>query len=142
MKFSSWLVSNSAPESRAWVTNVAKSVDPELHAYLVNVEHVLRRERELQTAHMCVFDPTRVKPERVTHLDCNVIRILPDEFIAELIRFYTYKAEIMREFAAARWATGERHGAHQFKLRRRKYEQALIKLKRERDRRNRVYNLI
>ena len=132
---------NSTPLSRDWVMNMAKFVDPELHAHLINVERVLERERELQRAHMCAFDPTRVKPEQVTHLDCNVLRIWPDMGIAELIKFYTYKAEIMREFAAARWATGERYGAHHFKLERRKYEQALIKLKRERDRRKRVYNL-
>ena len=141
MKFSSWLVSNSTPVTREWVMNVSKSADPELYAYLVNVERVLKRERELQCAHMCAFDPTRVKPEQVTHLDCNVLRIWPDMGIAELIKFYTCKAEIMREFAVARWATGERYGAHFFRLERRRYEQALIKLKRERDRRNRVYNL-
>lgn len=109
--------------------------------YLMHRVEVAMRERELQCAHMCVFNPTRVKPEQVTHLDCNVLRIWPDMGIAELIKFYTYKAEIMREFAAARWATGERYGAHHFKLERRKYEQALIKLKRERDRRKRMYNL-
>lgn len=141
MKFSSWLVNNSTPVSRDWVMNVSKSADPELHAYLVNVERVLKCEREFQCAHMCVFDPTRVKVNQVTHLDCNVLRILPDMYIAELIKFYSYKVEIMREFAAARWATGDRHGAHQFKLARRRYEQALIKLNRERDRRKRVYNL-
>ena len=141
MKFSSWLVNNSTPVRLDLVLNLAKSVDSELHAYLVNVERVLKRERELQCAQMCAFDPTRVKPEQVTHLDCNVLRIWPDEGIAELIKFYTYRAEIMQEFAAARWAMGERHGAHQFKLARRRYEQALIKLKRERDRRKRVYNL-
>ena len=141
MKFSSWLMGNSTPLSRDWVMNLAKSADPELHAHLINVERALERERALQCAHMCAFDPTRVKPEQVTHLDCNVLRIWPDMGIAELIKFYTYKAEIMREFAAARWATGERYGAHHFKLGRRKYEQALIKLKRERDRRKRVYNL-
>lgn len=141
MKFSKWLVSNSTPVSRDWVLNLAKSADPELHAYLVNVERVLKRERELQGAHMCAFDPTSVNAGEVIHLDCNVLRIWPDEGIAELIKFYTYKAEIMREFAAARWATGERHGAHQFKLARRRYEQALIKLNRELDRRKRVYNL-
>lgn len=68
-------------------------------------------------------------------------RIWTDKGIEELIKFYTCKAEIMREFAAARWATGERYGAHHFKLERRRYEQALIKLKRERDRRKCVYNL-
>ena len=109
--------------------------------YICRICCVMKRERELQQAHMCAFNPARVKPEQVTHLDCNVLRIWPDMGIAELISFYTYKAEIMREFAAARWATGERHGAHHFKLERRKYEQALIKLKRERDRRKRVYNL-
>lgn len=109
--------------------------------YLMHRVEVAKRERELQRAHMCAFDPTRVKPEQVIHLDYNVLRIWPDMGIAELIKFYTYKAEIMREFAAARWATGERYGAHHFKLERRKYEQALIKLKRERDRRKRVYNL-
>ena len=141
MKFSSWLVSNSTPVSRDWVLNLAKSAHPDLHAYLVNVDRVLQRERELQCARMCAFNPACVKPEQVTHIDCNVLRIWPDMGIAELIKFYTYKAEIMREFAAARWATGERYGAHHFKLERRKYEQALIKLKRERDRRKRVYNL-
>lgn len=141
MKFSSWLVRNSTPKNRDWIANIAKSVDPELHAYMINVTRVLQRERELQQAHMCAFNPAPVKPEQVTHLDCNVLRIWPDMGIAELIKFYTYKAEIMREFAAARWATGERYGAHHFKLERRKYEQALIKLKRERDRRKRVYNL-
>lgn len=141
MKFSSWLVNNSTPVARDWVANLARSVNPELHAYLVSVERVLKRERELQRAHMYAFDPTRVKPEQVTHLDCNVLRIWPDMGIAELIKFYTYRADILCEFAAARWAMGERHGAHQFKLARRRYEQALIKLKRERDRRKRVYNL-
>lgn len=141
MKFSSWLVRNSTPKNRDCIANIAKSVDPELHAYMINVTRVLQRERELQRAHMCAFNPARVKPEQVAHLDCNVLRIWPDMGIAELIKFYTYKAEIMREFAAARWATGERYGAHHFKLERRKYEQALIKLKRERDRRKRVYNL-
>ena len=141
MKFSSWIVCNSTPENRDWIANIAKSVDLKLHAYMINVTRVLQRERELQQVHMCAFNPARVKPEQVTHLDCNVLRIWPDMGIAELIKFYTYKAEIMREFAAARWATGERYGAHHFKLARRKYEQALIKLKRERDRRKRVYNL-
>lgn len=141
MKFSSWLVNNSTPVNRDWVLNLVKSADPEFHAYLVNVERVLKRERELQCAHMRAFDPTRVKPEQVTRLDCNVLRIWPDMGVAELIKFYTYKAEIMRELAAARWATGERYGAHHFKIERRKYEQALIKLKRERDRRKRVYNI-
>lgn len=132
---------NSTPVSRDWVLKLAKSAEPELHAYLVNVERVLKRERELQCAHMCAFNPTRVKAEQVTHLDCNVLRIWPDMGIAELIKFYTYKAELMRDFAEARWAMGERHGAHQFKLVRRIYEQASIKLKRELDRRKRVYNL-
>lgn len=109
--------------------------------YLARVEQVLQRERELQQAYMCAFDPTGATPEQITHLDCNVLRIWPDSGITELIRFYTYKAGIMREFAAARWATGELHGAHHFKLAYRNYEQALIKLKRERNRRKRVYNL-
>ena len=64
MKFSSWLVNNSTPVSRDWVMRIAKSADSELHAYLVSVERVLKRERELQRAHMCAFDLTRVKPER------------------------------------------------------------------------------
>lgn len=109
--------------------------------YLMHRVEVAKRERELQCAHMIAFDPTRVKPDQVTHLDCNVLRIWPDTGIEELIKFYTYKADIIREFAAERWATGNRHGAHQFKLAQRRYEQALIKLKRERDRRKRVYNI-
>lgn len=121
--------------------NLAKSADPQLHAYLGRVECVLKCERALQCAHMCAFDPTRVNPEQVTRLDCNVLRIWPDKGIEELIKFYTYKAALMRAFAALRYATGELHDAHQFKLARRRYEQALIKLKRERDRRKRVYNL-
>lgn len=92
-------------------------------------------------ARIYAFDHTRVDPEQVTHLDCNGLRIWPDKGIEELIKFYTYKAEILCEFAAVRWSMGARHGAHQFKIARRKYEQALIKLKRERDRRKRVYNL-
>lgn len=130
------LVREGAPSHYRIVANIGKQI-----IYLSRVEQVLQRERELQCAHMCAFDPTRVKPEQVTHLDCNVLRIWPDLGIAELIKFYTCKVGIMREFAAARWATGERYGAHHFKLERRKYEQALIKLKRERDRRKRVYNL-
>ena len=130
------LMREGTPFHYRMVVNIRKRI-----IYLSRVKRVLQRERELQCAHMCAFDPTRVKPEQVTHLDCNVLRIWPDEGIAELIKFYTYKAEIMREFAAARWATGERHGAHQFKLARRRYEQALIKLERECDRRKRVYNL-
>lgn len=39
-------MNNSTPVSRDWVLNLAKSVDPELHAYLVNVERVLKRERD------------------------------------------------------------------------------------------------
>lgn len=109
--------------------------------YLMHRVEVAKRERELQTSHMLFFDLTRVKANQVTHMDRNVLRVWPDEGIEELIKFYTYKAELMRDFAEARWAMGERHGAHQFKLARRMYEQALIKLKRERDRRKRVYNL-
>ena len=109
--------------------------------YLMHRVEVAKRERELQTSHMLFFDYTRVKANQVTHMDRNVLRVWPDEGIEELIKFYTYKSELMRDFAEARWAMGERHGAHQFKLARRMYEQALIKLKRERDRRKRVYNL-
>lgn len=109
--------------------------------YQARIGLVLQRERELQCAHMCAFEPTRVKPEQVTHLDCNVLRIWPDDGIAKLIEFYTLKALVSGELAAAQWAIGDRNGAHCFKLTRRKYEQALIKLKRERDRRKRVYNL-
>lgn len=130
------LVREGEPSHYRIVANISKRI-----IHLSRVEQVLQRERELQCAHMCAFDPTRVNLEQVTHLDCNVLRIWPDEGIAELIKLYTYKADIMREFAAARWAMGERHGAHQFKLARRRYEQALIKLKRERDRRKRVYNI-
>lgn len=141
MKFSSWLMNNSTPESRYCLMHVAKSVDSELHAYLVNVERVLKCERELQCAHMIEFDPARIKPEQVTHLDRNVLRVFPNEGIEELIDFYTYKAVVMREFAAAQWAIGDWNGAHFFKSIRCMYEQALIKLKRERVRRKRVYNL-
>lgn len=109
--------------------------------YLARVEQVLQRERELQQAHMCAFDPARVRPEQVTHLDCNVLRIWPDMGIAELIKFYTYRVERMKLFSRERWAIGDYDGAHHFKLKRREYEQASIKLKRERDRRKRVYNL-
>lgn len=130
------LVREGEPYYCRIVANISKRI-----IYLSRVEQVLQRERELQCAHMCAFDPTRVNPEQVTHLDCNVLRIWPDKGIEELIKFYTHNAEILCEFAAARWTTGERHGAHHFKLKRRKYEQALIKLKRERDRRKRVYNL-
>lgn len=130
------LVREGEPSHHRIVANISKRI-----IYLSRVEQVLQRERELQCAHMCAFDPTRANPEQVTHLDCNVLRIWPDNGIEELIKFYTCKVEIMREFAAARWATGERYGAHYFKLERRRYEQALIKLKRERDRRKRVYNL-
>ena len=159
MKRSHWLFNCSTPDDRyymIWVLSkrnfrLVREGEPSHYRIVANiskriillsrVEQVLQRERELQCAHMCAFDPTRVNPEQVTHLDCNVLRIWPDKGIEELIKFYTYKAEIMRGFAAARWSTGERHGAHQFKLARRGYEQALIKLKRERDRRKRVYNL-
>lgn len=141
MKFSSWLMNNSTPVSRDLVLNLAKSVDSELHAYLVNVERVLKRERALQCAHMPEFDPACVKPDQVTHLDCNVLRIWPSEGIEKLIELYTFKALVSDGFKAAQWAIGDRNGAHYFKLTRRKYEQALIKLKRERDRRKRVYNL-
>lgn len=130
------IVRECEPSHYRIVANISKRI-----IYLSRVEQVLQRERELQCAHMCAFDPTRVNPEQVTHLDCNVLRIWPDKGIEELIKFYTHKAEIMREFAAARWAMGERHGAHQFKIARRRYEQALIKLKRERERRKRMYNL-
>lgn len=141
MKLSSWLVNNSTPESRDWIMNMARSVDPELHAYLVNVERVLKCEREMQCAHMLVFAPACVRADQITHMDRNVLRVWPDDGIEALIKHYTYKADIMRELAAAKWSMGDRHGAHQFKLARRRYEQALIKLKRERDRRKRVYNL-
>ena len=141
MKFSSWLMTNSTPEARDRVMALAESVDSKLHAYLVNVEHVLECEREMQCVHMRVFAPACVRADQITHMDRNVLRVWPDDGIEALIKHYTYKADIMRELAAAKWAIGERHGAHQFKLARRGYEQALIKLKRERDRRKRVYNL-
>lgn len=118
------------------VRNVSKRL-----FHLARVEQVLRRERELQQAHMCAFDPTGVKPEQVVHLDCNILRVWPDVGVEELIKFYTYKRDRMKWFAFERWMEDDHDGAHHFKLKRRRYEQALIKLKRERDRRKRVYNL-
>lgn len=109
--------------------------------YLTHRVEVAKRERELQTAHVLAIDPARFDVDAVLHLDCNVLRTWPDNFLDALIPFFDYKAAIMREFAAARWSMGDRCGAHRFKLARRVYEQALIKLKRERDRRKRVYNL-
>lgn len=108
--------------------------------YIARRISVARRERELQCAHMCAFDATRVQPDLITHLDCNVLRIWPDVGVSELIKFFTYKSELMRGFAATCWVVGDRRGAHHFRLEASSYEQALIKLERERDRRMRVYN--
>lgn len=159
MKRSHWLFNCATPDSRYYTSRFLSKcrhlfiredatfynrlfhdADERL-LYLARVEQVLQRERELQASRMCFFDPTRVKADQVIHMDCNVLRVWPDEGIEELIKFYTYKSELMRDFAAARWAMRDGHGAHQFKLARRRCDQALIKLKRERDRRKRVYNL-
>lgn len=159
MKRSHWFINRSTPDDRYFAARflqrgrdrfmkegtpfynrMSANLDSRL-LYSARIEVVLQRERELQCAHMCAFDPTRVKPGQVVHLDCNVLRIWPDDGIEKLIELYTFKALVSDGFAAAQWAIGDRNGAHCFKLIRRKYEQALIKLKRERDRRKRVYNL-
>lgn len=134
-------MTNSTPASRAWVAAIAKSIDPDMHAYLANVEQVLQRERELQTATVLAFDPNRFSADDVLHLDCNVLRTWPDRFLDALIPFFDYKAVLYKGFSMSDYRVFIYEIAASDKLKRRLYEQASIKLKRERDRRNRVYNL-
>lgn len=141
MKLSSWLMTNSTPASRAWVAAVAESIDSEMHAYLVNVEHVLQRERELQAETVLAFDPNRFSAADVLHLDCNVLRTWPDRFLDALIPFFDYKAVLYKGFSMSDYRVFIYERAASDKLKRRLYEQASIKLKRERDRRKRVYNI-
>ena len=109
--------------------------------HLARVEQVLQRERELQTATVLAVDPNQFDVEDVLCLDCNVLRTWPDRFLVVLIPFFDYKATLYKDFSMSAYKSLLHESAEWAKLKRRLYEQASIKLKRERDRRKRVYNL-
>lgn len=109
--------------------------------YITRVRRVLQHERELQTAHVCAVDPARFNPEDVLHLDCNVLRVWPDAFLDTLIPFYDFKSALSKDSSMYYYRHSMFDYAKSYKRKRRLYEQASIKLKRERERRKRVYNL-
>lgn len=109
--------------------------------YITRVRRVLQHERELQTAHVCAVDPARFNPEDVLHLDCNVLRVWPDAFLDTLIPFYDFKSALSKDSSVYYYRHSMFDYAKSYKRKRRLYEQASIKLKRERVRRKRVYNL-
>lgn len=109
--------------------------------YLGRIEQVLQRERELQTATVLAVDPNQFDVEAVLWLDCNVLRTWPDQFLHALIPFFDYKAALYKDFSMSDYKCQMYDAAEWDKRKRCLYEQASIKLKRERDRRKRVYNL-
>ena len=141
MKFSSWLMNKSTPHDRAWVMRLAKSADPELFAYISNVERVLTQERKLETVRVCVVDPTTLEPDAIVHLDCNILRLWTDKHVDTFIRRYKYKAGFHKAASMMYYAVEAHEKTADNKRLRREYEQALVKLERERERRRRVYNL-
>lgn len=141
MKFSSWLVNNSTPLERIWIRRIAISIDPELFRYIVNVERTLKQERRLETARVCVVDVTTLEPSEIVHLDRNILRLWPDKNVDAFIRHYKCKAGFHKTASMMYYACEAYEKAFDNKLMRREYEQALIKLERERERRKRVYNL-
>lgn len=66
--------------------------------YFGYIEQVLQRERELQTATVIAVDPSQFDAEDVLHLDCNVLRTWPDQFLRALIPFFDYKAALYKAF--------------------------------------------
>lgn len=110
-------------------------------SYLMNRLDVALRERESQKAHVCGFVAASMPPSGVLHLDCNILRLIPDTVLNALIPFYDYKSAILLNLSKMRWQQGAHDMATEARLDRRVYEQASIKLKRERDRRKLVYNL-
>lgn len=109
--------------------------------HLARIEQVLQRERELQTATVLAVDPNQFDVEAVLRLDCNVLRTWPDRFLVVLIPFFDYKAALYKDFSMSDYKCQMYDAAEWDKRKRCLYEQASIKLKRERNRRKRVYNL-
>lgn len=129
-------VKESAPLYHRMVENINRRL-----LYFGYIEQVLQRERELQTATVIAVDPSQFDAEDVLHLDCNVLRTWPDRFLDVLIPFFDYKADRCKDFSVYDYTNFFYESAALYKHKRRLYEQASIKLKRERDRRKRVYNL-
>lgn len=159
MKRSHWLINRSTPDDRYFTArflqrcrnrfmkenrpiynHIVAGISRRL-LYLARVEQVLQRERELQTKTVIVVDPNQFDVEAVLRLDCNVLRTWPDRFLVVLIPFFDYKAALYKDFSMSDYRCLMYDAAEWDKHKRRLYEQASIKLKRERDRRKRVYNL-
>lgn len=121
--------------------HIAISIDPELFRYLVRVERTLKQERRLETARVCVVDPTTLEPSEIVHLDRNILRLWTDKHVDTFIRHYKYKAGLHKASSMLYYAVEAYEKAADNKRLRREYERALIKLERERERRKRVYNL-
>lgn len=158
MKYSSWLFNRSTPDDRSKVaeglTRLMEFIDEnytslphnitvdctDAYLHLMQVRVVLRRERELQLR-VSAMGTKEVNPEFVVHMDCNKLRVMPDNKLCALLLCYMRKADASRELSTSFWLGGCWSSAHRFRLRRRTYEQAAIKLARELERRVRVYNL-
>lgn len=159
MKRSHWLINCSTPDDRYFAArflqrcrnrfmkengpiynHMVGDISRRL-LHLARVEQVLQRERELQTATVLAVDPHQFNAEDVLHLDCNVLRTWPDQFLHALIPFFDYKAALYKDFSMSDYKCLMYDAAEWDKHKRRLYEQASIKLKRERDRRKCVYNI-
>lgn len=159
MKRSHWFINCSTPDNRYFSARFLQRCrnrfvreSTSLYAHMVahidsrllhlgRIEQVLQRERELQTATVLAVDPNQFDVEAVLHLDCNVLRTWPDQFLRALIPFFDYKATIYKDFSMCDYKCLMYDAAELDKRKRCLYEQASIKLKRERNRRKRVYNL-
>lgn len=158
MKYSSWLFNRSSPDDRSNVaeglTRLIEFIEEnytslphnitvdctDAYLHLMRVRAVLRRERELQLR-VSDMGTKEVNPELVVHMDCNKLRVMSDKKLCALLLRYIREADASRELSKSFWLGGCWSSAHRFRLRRRAYEQAVIKLTREIERRVRVYNL-
>lgn len=159
MKRSHWLINCSTPDDRYFAArflqrcrnrfmkengplynHMVEGISRRL-LHLARIEQVLQRERELQTAAVLAVDPNQFDVEAVLWLDCNALRTWPDRFLVVLIPFFDYKAALYKDFSMSDYKCQMYDAAEWDKRKRCLYEQASIKLKRERDRRKRVYNL-
>ena len=110
-------------ESTSLYDHMVAGIDSRL-LHFGRIEQVLQRERELQTATVFAVDHRQFSAEDVLHLDCNVLRTWPDQFLHVLIPFFDYKADLYKDFSMSDYKCLMYDAAEWDKRKRRLYEQA------------------
>lgn len=158
MRFSSWLFNYSTPDGRkkladdlayfmefielnsGFIPRYVFDTAYKSYIHLMWVRFVLSHERELQKR-ASSEDVGEVEPEHVIHMDCNKLRVVSDKKLCVLMNLYMDRGVVFRDLSKEWWKSGNYFLARLCKAERIRYEQAFIKLQRERARRVRVYNL-